>query len=592
MGTLRLLEAIRFLGMERKTRFYQASTSELYGLVQETPQKETTPFYPRSPYAVAKLYAYWITVNYREAYGMYACNGILFNHESPRRGETFVTRKITRGLANIAQGLESCLYLGNMDALRDWGHARDYVRMQWLMLQQDTPEDFVIATGVQYSVRQFVVLSAKELGITLEFKGNGIDETGVVVAVEGDNAPSVKVGDILVSVDEKYFRPAEVETLLGDPSNSREKLGWVPEITFQEMVAEMVKHALIAQSVMPCLNCMVMMSLCHWNDKYIILNKKSLIYVAGHRGMVGTAIVQQLEKQGYTNLITRTHAELDLCDQVAVRKFFTNNKIDGVYLAAARVGGIHANNTYPAEFIYQNIMIEANVVHEAWISGVKHLLFLGSSCIYPRLTKQPMKEDALLTGTLEPTNEPYAIAKIAGIKLCESYNRQYDVDYRSVMPTSLYGPHDNFHPENSHVIPAMLNRFHEAAVNDDESVVVWGSGKPLREFLHVTDMATASIHVMNLDKTLYEKNTAPMLSHINVGTGVDCTIHELAETIARVIGYKGQLIFDDSKLDGAPRKLMDVSRLRALGWVASVSLEDGLKSTYRWFLDHQKSIRG
>ncbi len=244
IGTLRLLEAIRFLKLEKKTRFYQASTSELYGLVQEIPQKETTPFYPRSPYAVAKLYAYWITVNYREAYSMYACNGILFNHESPRRGETFVTRKITRALANIAQGLESCLYLGNMDALRDWGHAKDYVRMQWMMLQQDKPEDFVIATGVQYSVRQFVEFSAKELGITLAFKGKGVDEVGVVVAVEGDNAPSVKIGDTIVSVDENYFRPAEVETLLGDPTNAKEKLGWTPEITLQEMVAEMVEHDL------------------------------------------------------------------------------------------------------------------------------------------------------------------------------------------------------------------------------------------------------------------------------------------------------------------------------------------------------------
>ncbi len=323
-----------------------------------------------------------------------------------------------------------------------------------------------------------------------------------------------------------------------------------------------------------------------------MLNKKSLIYVAGHRGMVGTAIMQQLKGLGYKNLITRTHAELNLCDQAAVHKFFTDNKIDGVYLAAARVGGLHANNTYPAEFIYQNIMIEANVVHEAWASGVKHLLFLGSSCIYPRLAKQPIEEEALLTATLEPTNEPYAIAKISGIKLCESYNRQYDVDYRSVMPTNLYGPHDNFHPENSHVIPAMLSRFHEAAVNGDGSVVIWGSGKPLREFLHVDDMATASIHVMNLDKSLYRQNTTPMLSHINVGTGVDCTIRELAEIISRVVSFEGRLVFDDSKPDGAPRKLMDVSRLRALGWVASISVEDGLKSTYRWFLDNQKSIRG
>ena len=240
MGTLRLLEAIRFLGMEKRTRFYQASTSELYGLVQETPQKETTPFYPRSPYAVAKLYAYWITVNYREAYGMYACNGILFNHESPRRGETFVTRKITRGLANIAQGLDKCLFMGNMDALRDWGHAKDYVRMQWMMLQQDQPEDFVIATGVQYSVRQFIEWSAAELGITLEFQGKGPEEKGVVSAVSGDKAPAVRVGDVLVSIDPRYFRPAEVETLLGDPTKAKTKLGWVPEITVQEMCAEMV----------------------------------------------------------------------------------------------------------------------------------------------------------------------------------------------------------------------------------------------------------------------------------------------------------------------------------------------------------------
>lgn len=255
MGTLRILEAIRILGLEKKTRFYQASTSELYGLVQETPQKETTPFYPRSPYAVAKMYAYWITVNYREAYGMYACNGILFNHESPRRGETFVTRKITRGLANIAQGLETCLYMGNMDALRDWGHAKDYVRMQWMMLQQEQAEDFVIATGVQYSVREFINWSAKELGVTLRFEGKGVDEVAIVAVVEGDNTPGMKVGDVVIKIDPRYFRPAEVETLLGDPTKAKQKLGWVPEITAQQMCAEMVaedlkaakRHALLKQ---------------------------------------------------------------------------------------------------------------------------------------------------------------------------------------------------------------------------------------------------------------------------------------------------------------------------------------------------------
>jgi len=322
-----------------------------------------------------------------------------------------------------------------------------------------------------------------------------------------------------------------------------------------------------------------------------MLNRKSVIYVSGHRGMVGAAILRLLKGQGYKNLITRSHTELDLCDQAAVREFFTANKIDAVYLAAARVGGIHANNTYPAEFIYQNMMIEINIIHEAWISGVKNLLFLGSSCIYPKLAEQPMKESALLTNTLEPTNEPYAIAKIAGIKLCESYNRQYGVDYRSVMPTNLYGPNDNYHPDNSHVIPAMLRRFHEAKLRDDDSVVVWGTGKPMREFLYVDDMAAASIHVMGLDKAFYDENTEPMLSHVNVGTGVDCTIRELAETIARVVGFEGELIFDASKPDGSPRKLMNVSRLQALGWEASVSLEAGLHDAYQWFLKNQGSFR-
>ena len=312
------------------------------------------------------------------------------------------------------------------------------------------------------------------------------------------------------------------------------------------------------------------------------------IYVAGHRGMVGSAIIRILNGQGQTNIITRTHAELDLTNQAAVRAFFEAEKPDQVYLAAAKVGGIHANNTYPAEFIYQNMMIEANIVHEAWRVGVQKLLFLGSSCIYPKLAPQPMREDALLTGTLEPTNEPYAIAKIAGIKLCESYNRQYGqshgTDYRSVMPTNLYGPGDNYHPENSHVIPALIRRFHEAKISNAESVVIWGTGTPMREFLYVDDMAAASVHVMNLDKATYDANTQPMLSHINVGTGEDITIRQLAETMGKVIGYTGRIEFDPTKPDGAPRKLMDVSRLHALGWQASVEFEVGLARAYADFL--------
>ena len=342
------------------------------------------------------------------------------------------------------------------------------------------------------------------------------------------------------------------------------------------------------------------------------------IYVAGHRGMVGSAIVRVLQQQGDTQIITRTHAELDLTDQAAVRAFFEREKPEQVYLAAARVGGIHANNTYPAEFIYQNLMIEANVIHEAWRARVNRLLFLGSSCIYPRLAPQPMPEEALLTGTLEPTNEPYAIAKIAGIKLCESYNRQYGTDFRSVMPTNLYGPGDNYDLMDSHVIPAMIRKLHLArlaaehdwqAIEQDEarhgtipadlkrqlyetcvsgaeaSITLWGTGTPRREFLYVDDMAAASVLVMNRDRATYEAHTTPMLSHINVGTGEDISVRQLAEVVAKTIRYQGRIEFDSCRPDGSPRKLMDVSRLRALGCRSAVGLAEGLTMAYANFLD-------
>jgi GDP-L-fucose synthase len=318
---------------------------------------------------------------------------------------------------------------------------------------------------------------------------------------------------------------------------------------------------------------------------------KDKIFVAGNRGMVGSAIVRQLKASGHTNIITRTRSELDLTNSQAVADFFESEKIDKVYLAAAKVGGIVANNTYPADFIYENIMIQCNIIHSAHMASIQRLLFLGSSCIYPKLAEQPMSEAALLTGKLEETNEPYAIAKIAGIKLCESYNRQYSRDYRSVMPTNLYGPFDNFHPEHSHVIPALLRRFHEAKLNNDNEVIAWGSGKPMREFLYVDDMAAACIHVMNLDQAIYDANTEPMLSHINVGTGVDCTIRQLVVTVAKVVGFNGEVKFDDTKPDGAPRKLMNVDRLKSLGWEYSVSLEQGLTLAYQWFLDNQNKLR-
>ena len=320
-------------------------------------------------------------------------------------------------------------------------------------------------------------------------------------------------------------------------------------------------------------------------------NRHVSVFVAGHRGMVGSAIVRRLRALGYERILTADRQALDLLDQAAVRAFFAQNRIDMVYLAAAKVGGIHANNTYPAEFIHENLLIQANLIHAAHVADVDRLLFLGSSCIYPKHAKQPMREDALLTGILEPTNEPYAIAKIAGIKMCESYNRQYGRRYRSVMPTNLYGQNDNFHPQNAHVLPALMRRLHEAKQAGSASVTVWGTGRAMREFLHVDDMARASVFVMELDDAVYAANTRPDLSHINVGTGADCTIRELAEALARVIGYAGRLEFDATKPDGTPRKLMDVSRLTAMGWQPEIALEQGLRQTYGWFLENHASLR-
>ena len=310
------------------------------------------------------------------------------------------------------------------------------------------------------------------------------------------------------------------------------------------------------------------------------------IFLAGHKGMVGSSILRNLKSLGYRNIITSTREQLDLTQQSEVNSFFQNKEFDHVYMAAARVGGIYANNTYPAQFIYENLMIEANIIHSAYISGVKKLLFLGSSCIYPKNSKQPMIEDMLLTGVLEPTNEPYAISKIAGIKLCESYNREYGTDFRSIMPTNLYGPGDNFHPENSHVIASLIHRFHNAKLDEKSNVLVWGTGKPFREFLHVDDMASAAIHIMNLEKSEYLKNTEPQLSHINVGSGKEYTISDLAMLIAETVNFKGNIKFDKDKPDGTPRKLIDSTLLRSMGWEPQLDLRKGLRDTYNWYLEN------
>jgi len=322
------------------------------------------------------------------------------------------------------------------------------------------------------------------------------------------------------------------------------------------------------------------------------MDQTDKIYVAGNNGMVGSAIIRKLRKQSFTNIITRSSSELDLANQQDVHNFLQDERPDYVVIAAAKVGGIHANDSCPAEFIYQNLIIEANLIHGSYLAGVNNLLFLGSSCIYPKESLQPIKEEYLLSGYLEPTNEAYAIAKIAGIKLCESYNRQYDTDYRSIMPTNLYGPNDNFHPKNSHVIPALIRKFHEAKVKNKPFVEVWGSGKPMREFLHVDDMAGASIHIMDIDKKILESEVDPMLSHINIGTGVDIMIKDVAQIVKEVVGFCGEIVFNAEMPDGTKRKLLDVSKIENLGWKPAIALKDGLKETYEWFLDNNKKLRG
>ncbi|MBI4098691.1 MAG: GDP-mannose 4,6-dehydratase [Candidatus Magasanikbacteria bacterium] len=565
LGTLRLLDAIRMSGL--KTKFYQASSSEMYGKVRETPQNETTPFYPRSPYACAKVFAHYTAINYRESYGMFICNGILFNHESPRRGETFVTRKITRGLARIKAGLDQTLFLGNLDARRDWGYAKEYVEAMWRMLQQEQPDDYVIATGENHTIREFVERAAGMIGYDIVWVGKGMDECGIDKAT----------GRVLIKIEPRYYRPAEVDALQGDASKAKRVLGFEPKTSFDELTRMMMEHDLKKYGL--ALSPFSSSSAAVFNQSSAVsayggIAKDAKIYVAGHRGLVGSAIVRNLESKGYANIVTRTHDELNLGDERAVAAFFEQEKPEYVFLAAARVGGIVANQEAKGQMFYDNMAIELNVIHHAWKNGVKKLVFLGSSCIYPRLAPQPIKEEHLMTGHLETTNDAYAVAKIAGIQMCRAYYEQYGFKYAAVMPCNLFGPGDNFDLKTSHVLPALLRKVIEAKARGDKQIVMWGTGAPRREFLYVDDMAEACVFLMN---------SSAENEIFNVGMGEDITIKDLLQLICEVVGYQGEIVSDLTKPDGTPRKLLDVSKLHALGWHHTVSLREGIEKMVTLF---------
>ncbi len=559
LGTMRILEIIR--NNNPKIKFYQASSSEMFGKVLEVPQKETTPFYPRSPYGVSKVFGHHIAVNYRESYGIFACSGILFNHESPRRGKTFVSRKIVRALADIKTGKQDILYLGNLDAKRDWGYAKEYVNAMWLMLQQKEPDDFVIATGETHTVREFVEEAGKYFGYDIVWKGTGFDEIGY----------DKKTDKIIVKIDKNYYRPAEVDLLIGDSSKAKKVLGWEPKVKFKDLVTIMCDAEVIGEKTEDFSH-LLKISVGKFGD-----DKGAKIYVAGHKGLVGSAIVRKLNKEGYTNLLLRTKEELDLTNGDQVAKFFSDEKPEYVFLAAAKVGGILANRDFAADFISDNLRIQNNIIHNSYLNGVKKLVFLGSTCIYPKLAPQPLKEEYLLTGPLEPTNEAYAVAKIAGIKMCEYYNKQYGTNYISVMPTNLYGQNDKFDLHTSHVLPAMIRKFYEAKINGNTDVTLWGTGNPKREFLHVDDLADAVVFLMqNYDSS----------EIINIGYGEDFKISEVAQMISDIVGFQGKVVYDLSKPDGTPRKLVDTTKLFNLGWRPKFHIKEGLKLAIDWYIEN------
>jgi len=586
LSTIRILDAIKQFGL--RTKFYQASSSEMFGQVQETPQKETTPFYPRSPYGCAKVYAYWITKNYRESYNLFACNGILFNHESPRRGETFVTKKITHGLVHILSGKQETLFLGNLDAKRDWGYAKDYVEAMWLMLQQDQPDDYVIATGETHTVREFIETACQLLGIDLMWQGQGQDEKGI----------NRQTGKVIIAIDPKYFRPAEVELLMGDPAKAKNKLGWEPKVKFNELVKIMLEADLkaeglnlpdikkkesldnsfnpstsLGQPIKPGTEIKFPQTDFNWPNKKIL--------ITGGSGFLGSHVIEQLLKKGCRPeniFIPRSH-ELDLRDKANCQKAVKDK--DLVIHLAAKVGGIGFNQKYPADLFYDNLMMGTHLIEEARKAGVNKFVAIGTICAYPKFTPIPFTEDNLWQGYPEETNAPYGLAKKMLLVQSQAYRAQHNFNSIFLLPVNLYGPRDNFSPESSHVIPALIKKVADAQKSGYNYIEVWGTGKATREFLYVKDAAEAIILAAE-----HYNGAEP----VNLGSGMEISIKELIELICRLMNFQGEIRWNTSKPDGQPRRCLNTSRAEAhFGFKAKTPFEQGLKETIDWYLNQTKS---
>jgi len=586
VGTLRILEAIRTVGLGKSTRFYQASTSELYGLVQEVPQKETTPFYPRSPYAVAKLYGFWIVKNYREAYNMYAMNGILFNHESPRRGGTFVTKKVTAAVAAIQAKKQERIYLGNMDSLRDWGHARDYVRAMYLMLQQDQPKDYVVATNKQYSVREFVTICFEMVGRPVLWRGKGLEEEAI----------DEKTGQVLVQVSDRYFRPTEVETLLGDASLANKELGWVPETSFKELVYEMLEYDMKSVGLdLPARA----REVCDQIDApkaplspknlrgISLLEARTTILVTGGTGLYGKAI-EEIVKQDPTaaseNWVFLSSKDGNLIERANVDKIFMKHKPTYVIHLAAKVGGLFHNLRKKVDFYRDNTLINDNVLECCRIYGVKKCVSCLSTCIFPDKTTYPIDETMVHNGAPHDSNAGYAYAKRMIDVLNHCYKDQYGLDYTSVIPTNIYGPHDNFSMTDGHVIPGLIHKCY-LAKRDGTDFVIWGSGSPLRQFIYSKDLAELTLWALRSYDSI-----EPII--LSVDESAEVTIKEVAELVAAAMDFKGKLVCDTTKSDGQYKKTACNEKLRQLRPDYTFTpIKEGIKKSVDWFVAHYDSAR-